>query len=100
MTLAPHDNDLCACGDYRRQHNGEHGDGACGMNMLGHGGAPACEAFRLATPGRDASPDFVDRGAARNAGYVAARRAHAERTGRPISTAGRGSAITRTSDHG
>jgi hypothetical protein len=48
-----HPEDICRCGDYRRQHPD---GGACGLNGLGHGTCPGegwtreddkCQRFRL-----------------------------------------------------
>ena len=44
---AERDLDVCACGDYRFQH--ERGQGACKLNHLGHGGAPSCDQFKLSS---------------------------------------------------
>lgn len=37
--------DLCECGDYRHQHEGD--AGPCRLNVLGHGGAPSCHKFTM-----------------------------------------------------
>lgn len=42
--------DICACGDWRDEH--ERGEGACHLNGLGHGRAPACTIFRFARTAR------------------------------------------------
>lgn len=44
---SPDAKDICACGDYRIEHDGN-GAGPCLLNGLGHSGAPVCAAFRLA----------------------------------------------------
>ncbi len=45
--LHGHEHAICVCGDYRYQHKGN--TGACELNGLGHGGAPACHEFTLAS---------------------------------------------------
>lgn len=39
--------DICQCGDPRKDHIG--GMGECCLNSLGHDGAPACMSFRLSS---------------------------------------------------
>lgn len=46
--MEEHSEDICECGDYRKQHPD---NGACGLNGLGHClpfGEGKCEKFRLA----------------------------------------------------